>query len=169
MGSLFLSARRAGLVWMACVAILTAALGVTSVTAHAQGAGVSHESAAVREELSKQLQQPGPAIVTQGGTGGAGVASPPSGVLVASLATADSDTWKLPRGSLVSRIFAGPINYQGTNGAWRAISDQLVPTALGGYENEANSSIILGQKKIQSVQWKNLKKVSRRRSLSAHE
>ncbi len=135
MGSLFLSARRAMIVWTACVAALAAALSVSS----AQGAGVSHESAAVRRELSQQLQQPGPVTVSQGGAEGTGTAPPPSGALVPSLSSAFSDTWSAPHRPLVTRIFDAPVNYQGSEGAWHAIDSTLTPSPLGGYENAANS------------------------------
>ncbi len=139
MGSLFLSARRAGLVWLACATALVAVLAVIPAVAFAQGAGVSHESAAVREELSNDLQQPGPAVVSQGGQGGAGAASAPSGVLVPSLSTAFSDTWSAPHRPLDTRIYNAPVNYRGSDGAWHAIDNALTPSPLGGYENTANS------------------------------
>ena len=139
MGSLFLTARRAGRVWIACVTALVAVLAVIPAVALAQGAGSSHESAPVREELSNELQKPGPAVVAQGGQGGAGAASAPSGTLVPSLSTADSDTWSAPNRPLVRRIFSAPVNYKGSDGSWHAIDNALVVSPLGGYENGANS------------------------------
>jgi RHS repeat-associated protein len=139
MGSLFLSARRAALVWMACVSALAAVLGVTATTTSAQGAGASFESPAVREELSHQLQQPGPVTVSQGGAGGTGAASPPSGVLVPSLSGAFSDTWSAPHRPLVTRIYNAPVNYKDSAGVWHAIDNALTASPLGGYENTANS------------------------------
>jgi RHS repeat-associated protein len=139
MWSSFLTARRAWVMSMACMAALAAVSGVMSVTAYAQGAGVSHESAAVREELSHQLQQPGPVTVSQGGAGGTGAAAPPSGELVPSLSTAFSDTWSAPHQPMVTRVYQEPVNYKGSDGAWHPIEDTLTPSPLGGYENSANS------------------------------
>jgi RHS repeat-associated protein len=119
-------------------AALAAALGVMPAAAFAQGAAVSHESVGVREELSHQLQQPGPAVVSQGGQGGTGVASAPGGVLVPGLSSEFSDTWSEPGRPLVRRIFSVPVNYKGSDGSWHAIDSALVGSPLGGYENSAN-------------------------------
>jgi RHS repeat-associated protein len=135
----FLSARRAKLVSMGCVAALIGALGVMPAMTYAQAAGVSHESAAVREELSHQLQQPGPSVVSQGGAGGTGAAAPPSGTLVPNLSSAFSDTWSAPHQPMVTRVFQEPVNYKGSDGAWHVIENTLTPSPLGGYENSANS------------------------------
>jgi RHS repeat-associated protein len=107
----------------------------------ALAAGVSsgsRESAGVRAVLARQLQQPGPVAVSQGGAGGLGDAAPPNGELLASRSTAFSDTWKAPKG-LVTRVFAAPVNYKGSDGAWHPIDNALTPRALGGYEDTANS------------------------------
>jgi hypothetical protein len=83
----------------------------------------SLESPAVREALSHELQQPGPAIVSQGGSGGAGDTSAPSGELVASRSTEFSDTWSAPHKSMVTRIFNEPVNYKGSDSQWHAIDN----------------------------------------------
>src|ERR1700677_4908116 len=99
----------------------------------------SSESAGVREVLARQLQAPGPVGVAQGGAGGSGDAAVPSGEPVADLSTAFSNTWREPRVGLVSRVFATPVNYKGSDGRWHAIESALTPRALGGYENTANN------------------------------
>ena len=129
--------RLVAFVWMASVAVLAAALGVTPAMASASAS--SFESAGVRAELSHQLQQPGPVMVSQGGEGGTGAVSPPSGVLVPGLSTAFSDTWSAPHRPLVTRIFKVPVNYKGSDGAWHAIDNTLTASPLGGYENAGNS------------------------------
>lgn len=139
MGSLFLSARRAGLVSMGCGAAVIAALGVTPAMTYALAAGASSESPGVREALSHEVQPPGPGIVSQGGSGGAGNASAPAGEAVPSLSTAFSTTWSAPHRPLVTRIFNVPVNYKGSDGSWHAIDSTLVASPLGGYENTANS------------------------------
>jgi RHS repeat-associated protein len=78
-------------------------------------------------------------VISQGGSGGSGDAVAPPGELVSSLSTAFSDTWKAPKTGLVSRLFASPVNYKGSDGRWHAIDSALTPRALGGYENTANS------------------------------
>jgi RHS repeat-associated protein len=102
-------------------------------------AGGSFESAGVREALSHVVQQPGPEVVSQGGSGGSGDASVPAGEVVSSLSTAFSDTWRVPGRPLVTRLFSVPVNYRGSDGSWHAIDDALVASPLGGYENAANS------------------------------
>jgi RHS repeat-associated protein len=143
MASLFFSARTVGLVWMASVVVLAATFGVAPATTHAQAAGLSTsalESPGVRQEIARsQLQGPGPLVVSQGGAGGTGAASPPSGELVANLSTAFSDTWSAPLKPSVTRIFNVPVNYKGSDGAWHPIDDTLAASPLGGYENAANS------------------------------
>lgn len=117
---------------------LLAGAGVASAAVSSSG---SLESPAVRQAIASQIgQTPGPMVASQGGSGGTAEPSAPAGgELVPSLSTANSDTWRLGRQPMVSRIFAGPVNYKASGGAWHPISDQLVPAALGGYENEANS------------------------------
>jgi RHS repeat-associated protein len=108
----------------------------------ARAAGLSSsgsESAGVKEALARQLQVPGPAVVSQGASGGAGDSVSPAGEPVASLSTAFSDTWKTAHAGLVSRVFATPVNYAESDGKWAPIEDALTPRALGGYENTANS------------------------------
>ena len=122
----------AGVVWLLLIAS----------PSWAAGSGTSSlESPAVRQSIASQIAQaPGPVVVTQGGQGGTGEPAPPAGgELVPSLSTANSDTWRVPGRPKVSRIYASPVNYKGSDGAWHPISSQLVPSALGGYHNEANS------------------------------
>lgn len=103
------------------------------------GSSGSFESAGVREAISHMVQQPGPEVVSQGGSGGSGDASAPAGELVSRLSTAFSDTWSSPGHPLVTRIYSVPVNYKGSDGSWHPIDNTLVASALGGYENAANS------------------------------
>jgi RHS repeat-associated protein len=130
----------------ACACLCVGAVGLVFGVAASTAAGAavsaaSFESAAVRESIKHELgQEPGPLGVSQGGSGGsAEPQAPAGGELVSSLSTAYSDTWQVPHEPLVSRIYASPVNFKGSDGAWHAIEDQLVPAALGGYENAANS------------------------------
>jgi RHS repeat-associated protein len=131
---------RGTLLTLAAVVVLGAmlVLGVGAAAAFAQSAGVEQESAGVRAVLARQLQSPGPSVVSQGGSGGSGDAAAPNGVLVPSLSTAFSDTWSAPREPLVTRIFNEPVNYRASDGQWHAIDNALVASPLGGYENAAN-------------------------------
>jgi RHS repeat-associated protein len=126
----------------ACCALLIG-FGLTSASAVAQTSTGkdSFESPAVREAIAHEiLPEPGPSKVTQGGSGGTGeVTAPAGGELQPSLSTANSDTWRTPGQPLLSRIYPTPVNYLGSDNAWHPISDQLVATSLGGYENQANS------------------------------
>jgi RHS repeat-associated protein len=113
---------------------------VSGSSAYAAGtSGGSVVSPGVREALEHELQAPGPAVVSQGGAGGAGDTAAPSGELVSSLSTAYSDTWRTPHHPSVTRIFSVPVNYKGSDGAWHTIDNALVASPLGGYENTANS------------------------------
>jgi RHS repeat-associated protein len=133
--------------WVVCVTYIALAvllaLGASAQasTASAATSKNSFESPAVREAIAHEiLPEPGPLKLTQGGSGGDGEpGAPVAGELQPSLSTAYSNTWQIPRKNLVSRIYAAPVNYQGSDGAWHAISSTLVPAALGGYQNEANS------------------------------
>jgi RHS repeat-associated protein len=129
------------LISVAVAASLAVTLGVLPRSARAQGTADSGlESAGVREALARQLQSPGPAVVSQGGSGGSGDAAPPAGgELVAARTTAFSDSWKTPSKGMVSRVFATPVNYKAPEGGWQPIDNALTPRALGGYENTANS------------------------------
>jgi RHS repeat-associated protein len=137
---------RLRVVLAACCALVVASLLATN--ASAQGRGTigatpknSFETPAVREAIAHEiLPEPGPLKLTQGGSGGdAEPGAPAGGELQPDLSTAYSNTWQIPREHLVSRIYAAPVNYKGSDGAWHAISSTLVPAALGGYQNEANS------------------------------
>ena len=132
----FLSGRKSVLM-LAVLAVAALAAAALPAKLLAQG---SLESPGVRQAIARQLQVPGPSVVTQGGSGGSGEpAAPAGGEPVPSLSTAYSNTWRVPGHPMVSRIYAAPVNYKGTDGVWYAISNRLVPAALGGYENEANS------------------------------
>jgi RHS repeat-associated protein len=137
-------ARRFGRLWVdgaACFALLIGFASLVESAAFAATKSNSLESPAVSEKIAHEsLSEPGPLRLTQGGSGGESEPGAPSGgELQPSLSTAYSNTWQIPRQHLVSRIYAAPVNYKGSDGAWHAISNTLVPAALGGYQNEANS------------------------------
>ena len=136
MGSLFLSARRAVPVWMACTAFLAGGLGATpSAGAASQGPPPSvGESAAVRGALANEVQQPGTLVEPEGRSGSQ---PEPAGQLDMNRATAYSDTWKQLGGLTATRYYMAQVNYRAADKSWRAIDTTLVP-GLGGYENAAN-------------------------------
>jgi RHS repeat-associated protein len=111
--------------------LVSPALGASTSTS----SSAALESPGVRAELATQRQGQGPLVVTQGGSG---ASEAPAGELQPELSTADSNTWRPRGGLLTTRIYPAPINYKGSDGKWHAISNQLVPTALNGYQNEAN-------------------------------
>jgi RHS repeat-associated protein len=126
------------------VAVLAAALvvstGVVTATAGASSESpVSLESPEVAEELSHELQQPGPTVVTEGSHGGNGEATVPAGELVQSLSSEYSDTWSAQGAPLRTRAFEEPVNFKNAEGDWQAIDDHLVSSPLGGYETAADS------------------------------
>jgi RHS repeat-associated protein len=98
------------------------------------------ESAGVRSAIAHETQGSGPLVVTEGGKGDTSAPQAPAGAeAVPSLSTAFSNTWRKRGGSLISRIYPAPVNFKGNDGAWHAIGNRLVPTALDGYQNEANA------------------------------
>ncbi len=125
---------------LVCVTTLAACFGWVAGAGAAGLAKGSLESPAVREAIAHEMQGPGPNVVTQGGQGGSSEpAAPAEGEAMPQLATAYSNTWRLPRRAMVSRIYPVPVNYRASDGAFHAIENRLVPAPLGGYENEANS------------------------------
>jgi RHS repeat-associated protein len=130
-------------------------VAIMLLVSSAQAAGVSagsFESPGVRAAVARQVQGTGPVEVSQGGSGGSGDASAPAGDLVPSLGSAYSDTWKTGLRGYVERVYASPVNYRGSDGSWHAVDDALVPRALGGYENSANSfSLVLPESLSSSV------------------
>jgi RHS repeat-associated protein len=139
-------ARGFGRLRVVCVTyIALAVLLVIAASAQASGASAgtskdSFEAPAVREAIAHELlPEPGALKLTQGGSGGdTEPGAPAGGELQPSLSTAYSNTWQIPRQHLVSRIYAAPVNFKDSGGSWHAISNTLVPAALGGYQNEAN-------------------------------
>jgi RHS repeat-associated protein len=124
------------------LAFMASLLASTPAAANTSGGGVRPlESAAVKAAIEQQtMQSGGPVVATQGDQGGTDEpAAPASGALQSKLATAFSDTWLVGGRHLVTRIFAAPINFAGADGSWHRIENQLVPAALGGYENKANA------------------------------
>ena len=119
---------------------LAGVAGQTAVAVASTSAASSLEAPAVRQAIAHQLlQDPGPLVVSQGGSGGTGEPQAPAGgELLPSLSTANSQTWQIPHQNLVSRIYAAPVNYRAADGTWQPIRNQLIPAALGGYQNQAN-------------------------------
>lgn len=110
-------------------------LGSAVSPALASASAASFESPGVRAELAHELQQPGPAVVSQGAYGRQAA---PAGEMVSSLSSAFSDTWRSKGHPLVTRVYSAPVNYEGSDGRWHPIDNSLVG-GLGGYENAANS------------------------------
>src|SRR4051812_48901080 len=62
------------------------------------------------------------------------------GAEVPALRTANSRTFRGPRGTFVAKVFADPVNFETAKG-WSAIDDTLTAAATsdGGFRNAANS------------------------------
>jgi hypothetical protein len=63
---------------------------------------------------------------------------PAGAVEVPQLRTETSRTWALPDGTMRTRVFQRPVNYQDARGGWQPIDNQLVRSAGGGWQNKAN-------------------------------
>ncbi len=95
----------------------------------------SFESPAVRAEILRSVQAPGPLRSTKADSG---PSSSPTGAPDWALSTAYSDTWRPRRGPRVTRIYESPVNFRTSTGQWRPIETGLV-SGLGGYQNAANT------------------------------
>lgn len=122
-----------------CLAALAVPAAASAVTRSVPGTAL--EAPAVREAIRHEsMQEPGPLASTAGATGDSSEpATPPGGELEEGLSTPNSNTWTVGRENQVTRIFAAPVNYRGSDARWHAIDNTLVPAAMGGYENQANS------------------------------
>jgi hypothetical protein len=110
---------RSGFLWGLAL-FLTCGLGLFADASGSSAAGLSAsslESPGVRQAIASEVgQAPGPMVVSQGGSGGTSEPEAPAGgELVSSLSTAFSDTWRVARRPMVSRIFAAPVNYKGSD------------------------------------------------------
>jgi RHS repeat-associated protein len=118
------------------VLALLAGAGTAQAASDSASSADQRESAGVRAALAHEASNTTPLVETRGGSG---AESTPAGELDPSLSTAYSNTWRAPGKPLATRIYPAPVNYKATDGRWHAISNELVPSALGGYENKANS------------------------------
>jgi RHS repeat-associated protein len=76
----------------------------------------------------------------------ADLSAPPQddlGVELKSERTATSETFRLPGGTLQTRIYESPINYRDAKGDWKPIDERLEETAAGTIENGANAFDLL--------------------------
>jgi hypothetical protein len=135
MRSLLVSAQSVWHVSVRGVALLVATVAfgssfVTAAVAASSQSDVSLESPEVVEELSHELQQPGPSIVTQGARGGNGDETAPAGELVPGLSSEYSDTWAARNQPLTTRVFQEPVNFKNQEGDWQAIDTHLVSSEV---------------------------------------
>ena len=57
---------------------------------------------------------------------------------VVGLRTAESNTYEMPNGDRLARVYAAPVNYRDGHGDWQRIDDELVDTGTGRLGNAAN-------------------------------
>jgi RHS repeat-associated protein len=132
---------RSSILFCATVALVGSLFGGAPAAVAAPSTTNSLESPAVKEAIRHEMMQgSGPLTATQGGTGDAAeLQAPSNGELQPDLSTAFSDTWLVGRRHEVTRVFAAPVNFKASDGSWQQIDNSLVPAALGGFENRANS------------------------------
>jgi RHS repeat-associated protein len=99
----------------------TAVFGVAVEAASAQAAGAGQESVGVRSELANISRPSGP-FVGQSTAAGAKWVLPTGARLIEADTTADSDTYALPNGHRLTRVFAGPVNYRDASGEWQPLA-----------------------------------------------
>jgi RHS repeat-associated protein len=83
----------------------------------------AHESPGVRSELASISQRSGP-FVGPATPAGAHWTLPQGARLIEADTTADSDTYALPNGHRLTRVFAGPVNYQEADGSWQPLASR---------------------------------------------
>lgn len=104
---------------------VTGLFGILLVTLFAIGVAVSSADPSEQESHdSKALSEPLPS---------------PDGVEVAAKRTATSETFRLPNGSLETRFYESPVNYQNAAGEWKPIEEGFEDGAGTALSNGANS------------------------------
>ncbi len=108
-------------VLVGCVWAVVAVSGAAAQAGSTSEASVSHESVGVRRELAATFQRTGP-FVGPATPAGETRSLPAGAKLIEGDTTADSDTWTLPDGHHLTRVFANPINHQVAGGSWQPMS-----------------------------------------------
>lgn len=106
-----------------CVACVFGAVGGAGVADAGSVAEVTaaHESPAVRSELANVSERKGP-FVGPATPSGAKWTLPKGARQIQADTTADSDTYALPNGHDLTRVFAGPVNYLSAEGQWQPLT-----------------------------------------------
>jgi RHS repeat-associated protein len=119
-----ISSRRAHL-WARSICVAcTCGLGLSASVADASSVAevtAAHESAGVRSELATTSQRSGPFVGPET-PAGAKWTLPTDARQIPADTTADSDTYALPNGHDLTRVFAGPVNHQEANGEWQPLT-----------------------------------------------
>jgi RHS repeat-associated protein len=76
---------------------------------------------------------------TTGAAAGAGHFNARTSTLIGSKSTATSDWYQNADGTFTRHVYAAPVNYQASSGAWTPIDTRLVGVAGGGWHEAANS------------------------------
>jgi hypothetical protein len=109
---------------------------VTRAVAHATGS----QPGQGRGQLpAYEVHQPQAHTFTTGAAIGASHFNAQTSTLIASKSTATSDWYRNADGTYTRDVYAAPVNYQASPGAWSPISTQLVPATGGGWHEQANS------------------------------
>ncbi len=105
-----------------CVACLFGVVGASGADAGSVAeVTAAHESAAVRGELANISERKGP-FVGPATPSGAKWTLPKGARQIQADTTADSDTYALPNGHDLTRVFAGPVNYLSAEGQWQPLA-----------------------------------------------
>jgi RHS repeat-associated protein len=109
---------------------------ITRAVARASGHGPGTGSGQLP---AYQVHQPKVHQFTTGAAIGTGHFNAQTSTLIASKSTATSDWYQNADGTYTRDVYAAPVNYQTSSGAWAPINTQLVPAAGGGWREAANS------------------------------
>ena len=127
-----------------CVGCICGAVGGVAAgeASSVSEATATHESPAVRSELSNISKPSGPYV---GPTTPAGAkwTLPRGARLIEADTTADSDTYALPNGHHLTRVFAGPVNRRDAAGRWQPLAAGEASGA--GAEGESSDADALAQ------------------------
>jgi RHS repeat-associated protein len=113
---------------------LVAGAGVGEASNVAEVTAV-HESAGVRSELAGISQRSTPFVGPETPSG-AKWTLPKGARRIEADTTADSDTYALPNGHDLTRVFAGPVNYQVASGDWQRLAARE-PAGAGTFAQTA--------------------------------
>jgi RHS repeat-associated protein len=129
---------------VACILGVVAGAGAADAGSVAE-VTAAHESPGVRSELANISERNGP-FVGPATPSGAKWTLPKGARQIQADTTADSDTYALPNGHDLTRVFAGPVNYLSAEGQWQPLATKT-PSNSSAEPNLAASPMFEGEER----------------------